>query len=124
MKSSAMGLADVIEQAGADVVGVQGPSGTHGGWQGSSAGARVGSHVITRFPVVLTRDYNRASQLDWTRSVSSTRPEVPNPFGWPVSRHWQGQAGDRDGEVIVPTARLAPGRYDATPRSANGRTCR
>jgi endonuclease/exonuclease/phosphatase family metal-dependent hydrolase len=37
-------------------------------------------------PVVLTGDFNSPSHLDWTPAVSATRPEVPYPFQWPVSR--------------------------------------
>jgi endonuclease/exonuclease/phosphatase family metal-dependent hydrolase len=37
-------------------------------------------------PVVLTGDFNSPSHLDWTPAVSATRPEVPYPFRWPVSK--------------------------------------
>jgi endonuclease/exonuclease/phosphatase family metal-dependent hydrolase len=37
-------------------------------------------------PVVLTGDFNSPSHLDWTPAVSATRPEVPYPFVWPVSK--------------------------------------
>jgi endonuclease/exonuclease/phosphatase family metal-dependent hydrolase len=42
--------------------------------------------------------------------------------GDPVASKPTGQTGVRDGDVTFSTARLAPGRYDATLRSANGRT--
>lgn len=70
-------------------------------------------------PVFLTGDFNTPSHFDWTEAVAESRPEVPYPVEWPVSRALS-DASFRDSFRVVHPDPLARPGFTWTPGSPEG----